>query len=108
MVEQSSQGGFTPEARHNILATAIGRSKHPGRVRGAGSGVDIRQLFGSSSRQSLCSCSANYEERLTERITMRVREELMHQFECYGIRSQVDSPPELDTFVPPTGKSFFL
>jgi len=32
----------------------------------------------------------------------------MRQFDNYGIRSPVDPPPELDPFVPPTGKSFFL
>jgi len=45
LVEQSSQGGFTPEGRHDILAAAIGRLEHPGRVYGAGSGVGICQIF---------------------------------------------------------------
>ena len=76
-------------------------------MRGAGSRVGIRQFFYSSSRQSSCSHGANYEERLTERITIRVKDELMHQFEYYGIRSPMDPPPELDPFVPPTGKSVF-
>ena len=74
---------------------------------GAGSGVGIHQFFGSSSRYSSCNHSANYEERLTKRIIVRVREELMRQFENYGIYLLVDPPPELDPFVPPTGKSFF-
>ncbi|KAL6555872.1 hypothetical protein OROHE_007146 [Orobanche hederae] len=33
---QCTQGSFTPEGRHNILVEAIGRSEHPGRVRGIG------------------------------------------------------------------------
>jgi len=69
LVEQTSQGGFIPEGRHDILAAAIGRPEHPGRVRGAGSGVGIRQFFGSSSRQSSCSHGADYEQRLKEMIT---------------------------------------
>jgi len=40
-------------------------------------------------------------------ITAHVREELMRQFKHYGIRSPVDHPPELDPFVPPTGKFVF-
>jgi len=44
---------------------------------------------------------------MQEIITTRAREELMRQFEHYGIRSLVDSPPELDLFVPPMGKSVF-
>ena len=107
MVEQTSQGGFILEGRHDILAAAIGRPEHPGRVRGAGSGVGIRQFFGSSSRQSSCSHGADYEQRLKEMITVQVREELMRQFEHYCIRSPVDHLPELDPFVPPTGKFVF-
>jgi len=44
---------------------------------------------------------------MKEMINTRVREELMCQFEHYGIRSPVDPPPELDLFVPPTGKFVF-
>jgi len=76
-------------------------------VHGVGSGVNIRQFFGSSSRQSSCSHNADYEEKLMERITMKVREELMRQFVNYDIRSPMDPPPELKPYVPPTGKSFF-
>jgi len=67
-------------------------------VCGAGSGVDIRQFFGSSSRQSSCSHGVDYEQRMKEMIMTQVREELMRQFEHYGIRSP---------FVPPTGKFVF-
>jgi len=66
LVEQTSQGGFIPKGRHDILVAAIGRPEHPGRVRGAGSGVGICQFFGSSSRQSSCSHGADYEQRLKE------------------------------------------
>ena len=107
MVKQTSQGGFIPEGRHDILAAAIGRPEHPGRVHGVGSGVGIRQFFGSSSRQSSCSHGADYEQRMKEMITTQVKEELMCQFEHYGIRSPVDPPPELDPFVLPTGKFVF-
>ena len=107
MDEQTSQGGFIPEGRHDILAAVIERPKHPGHVHGVGSGVGIRQFFGSSSRQSLCSHGADYEQRMKEMITAQVREELMRQFEHYGICSPVDHPPELDPFVPPTGKFVF-
>ena len=76
-------------------------------MHGAGSGVGIRQFFCSSSRQSSCNHGASHEERMKEIITTRVREELMCQFEHYDIRLPMDPPPELDTFVPPTGKSVF-
>jgi len=50
LVEQSSQRGFTPEGRHDILVAAIGRPEHLRRVRGARSRVGICKFFGSSSR----------------------------------------------------------
>ncbi|KAL6517095.1 hypothetical protein OROHE_017801 [Orobanche hederae] len=49
---QCTQGSFTPEGRHDILAEAIGRPEHPGRVRRIGFGVGIRDYFGRSSRRS--------------------------------------------------------
>jgi len=44
--EQMTHGSFVPHGRHDILNTAIGRSKHPGRVRVMGTGVTINQYFG--------------------------------------------------------------
>jgi len=44
---------------------------------------------------------------MMEKITIRVKEELMRQFEYYDIRSPVDPPLEVDPFVPPTGKFVF-
>jgi len=64
-------------------------------------------IFWFLSHQSSSSHDADYEERMKEMITTRVREELIRQFEHYGIRSPVDRLPELDPFVPPTGKFFF-
>jgi len=59
------------------LLLQIERPEHPRRVHGAGSGVGIRQFFGSSSRHSSCSHGADYEQRMKEMITTQVREELM-------------------------------
>ena len=84
LVEQSSQGQFTPEGRQDILAAAIGRPEHPGRVRAAGSGVGIKDYFGSSSRQP--SYSYNDTQRMTEEITKKVREDLREE-----IRAEVRS-----------------
>jgi len=78
LVEQSSEGGFIPKGRHDILVAEIGRPEHPRRVRDAGSVVGIRQFFSSSSRQSSCSHGADYEQRMKEMITAQVREEPMH------------------------------
>ena len=84
LVEQSSQGQFTPEGCQDILAAAIGRPEHPGRVRAAGSGVGIKDYFGSSSRQH--SYSYNDTQWMTEEITKKVREDLREE-----IRAEVRS-----------------
>ena len=46
LVEQSSQRSFVSQGRDDILAVAIGKPEHPGRVRAIGQGVGIRQYFG--------------------------------------------------------------
>ncbi|XP_052724022.1 uncharacterized protein LOC128193876 [Vigna angularis] len=74
LVEQSSQGQFTQEGRQDILATAIGRPEHPGRVRGAGTGIGIRQFFGSSSRPySYEKMKEEIRKEMTQEITKKVR-----------------------------------
>jgi len=73
LVEQSSQGAFTPKGHHDILTTTIGRTKHPRRVYVAGSGVSIRQYFGGYSCQSSCTHIVEYQERLTQQTTKKVR-----------------------------------
>ncbi|KAL5166025.1 hypothetical protein HKD37_18G051069 [Glycine soja] len=50
--EHATQGSFVPHGRQDVLAAAIGRPEHPGRVRAAGAGVTIKQYFGSAPRMS--------------------------------------------------------
>ena len=68
---------------------------------------EISNLEGTPYKEDSCSHGADYEERMKEMITTQVTQELMRQFEHYGIRSPVDPPPELDPLVPPTGKFVF-
>ena len=60
--EQSRQGSIVPSGRDDILNMAIGRPEHPGRVRGAGTGVTITQYFGPSSRRSTSSSNITVEQ----------------------------------------------
>ncbi|KAL6493374.1 hypothetical protein OROGR_032508 [Orobanche gracilis] len=89
---QCTQGSFTPEGRHDILAEAIGRPEHPGRVRGIRFGVGIRDYFGKSSRRSASSISEHVLEELTKKITHDVTQNLMktfgHTLESLGAHSQ--------------------
>ncbi|XP_054824053.1 uncharacterized protein LOC129322047 isoform X2 [Prosopis cineraria] len=50
--EQEAQGSFTPSGRMDILAASIGKPDYPGRVRGVGKGVGLKQYFGPISRNS--------------------------------------------------------
>ncbi|KAL6543148.1 hypothetical protein OROHE_010668 [Orobanche hederae] len=88
---QCTQGSFTPEGRHDILAEAIGRPEHPGRVRGIEFGVGIRDYFGRSSRRS-ASINESVLEELTKKITYDVTQNLMKTFgqilESLGAHSQ--------------------
>ena len=49
--EQMSHGSFTPTVRNDILTVALGTPDHPGRVRGVGRGVGIRDFFGAPSHR---------------------------------------------------------
>ena len=77
MVEQSTQGSFTPQGRQDILATAIGTPEHPGRVRAAGRGVGIRQFFGPPSSSS---CSKPHMSEVDfESLKDQLREEIRRE-----------------------------
>ncbi|KAH1205662.1 hypothetical protein GmHk_16G046316 [Glycine max] len=60
--EQATQGSFVPHGRQDVLAAAIGRPEHPGRVRAAGAGVTIKKYFGSAPRTSHSASSLPPDE----------------------------------------------
>ncbi|KAL5159364.1 hypothetical protein HKD37_15G043700 [Glycine soja] len=85
--EQATQGSFIPHGRQDVLAAAIGRPEHPGRVRGIGADVTIKQYFGLAPRTD------QLEESITEKVTRQVMASFSH------LQSQMQSqglavPPE--------------
>ena len=105
--EQATQGSFVPHGRQDVLAAAIGRPEHPGRVRAAGAGVTIKQYFGSAPRTSRSASSLPPDElqqltqqirdQLEESITEKVTRQVMASFS--HLQSQMQSqglavPPE--------------
>ncbi|KAH1253439.1 hypothetical protein GmHk_04G010099 [Glycine max] len=105
--EQATQGSFVPHGRQDVLAAAIGRPEHPGRVRGIGAGVIIKQYFGSAPRTSRSASSLPPDElhqltqqirdQLEESITEKVTRQVMASFS--HLQSQMQSqglavPPE--------------
>lgn len=80
MVEQHTQGTFIPDGRHDVLAAAFGRPEHPGRVRGIGFGVGIRDFFGRCSHGSTSSVSDRVLEQLMKKMTQEVTQNVMKQF----------------------------
>ncbi|KAH1242628.1 hypothetical protein GmHk_07G019924 [Glycine max] len=72
--EQATQGSFVPHGCQDVLAAAIGRPEHLGRVRAAGAGVTIKQYFGSAPRTSRSSSSLPPEE--LQQLTQQIRDQL--------------------------------
>ncbi|KAH1249948.1 hypothetical protein GmHk_05G013215 [Glycine max] len=74
----ATQGSFVPHGRQDVLAAAIGRPEHPGRVRAAGAGVTIKQYYGSAPRTSRSASSLPPDElqQLTQQIRDRLEESI--------------------------------
>ncbi|KAL5153139.1 hypothetical protein HKD37_19G052742 [Glycine soja] len=102
--EQATQGSFVPHGRQDVLAAAIGRPEHPGRVRAAGAGVTIKQYFGSAPRTSRSASSLPPDElqqltqqirdQLEESITEKVTRQVMASFSQLQSQMQSQAPPE--------------
>ncbi|KAL5158689.1 hypothetical protein HKD37_15G043109 [Glycine soja] len=98
--EQATHGSFVPHGRQDVLAAAIGRPEHPGRVRAAGAGVTIKQYFGSAPRMSRSASSLlpdelqqltqQIKDQLEESITEKVTSQLQSQMQSQGLAM----PPE--------------
>ncbi|KAL5165243.1 hypothetical protein HKD37_18G050397 [Glycine soja] len=97
--EQATHGSFVPHGRQDVLAAAIGRPEHPGRVRAAGAGVTIKQYFGSAPRTSrrafslppdeLQQLTQQIRDQLEESITEKVTRQVMASFS--HLQSQIQS-----------------
>ncbi|KAH1242604.1 hypothetical protein GmHk_07G019902 [Glycine max] len=97
--EQATQGSFVPHGRLDVLAAAIGRPEHPGRVCGIGAGVTIKQYFGSAPRTShnasslppneLHQLTQQIRDQLEESITEKVTRQVMASFS--HLQSQMQS-----------------
>ncbi|KAH1215169.1 hypothetical protein GmHk_13G036376 [Glycine max] len=96
--EQATQGSFIPHGRQDVLAAAIGRPEHPGRVRAAGAGVTIKQYFGSAPWTSRSASSLPPDElrqltqqirdQLEESITEKVTRQVMASFSQLQLQMQ--------------------
>ncbi|KAH1221938.1 hypothetical protein GmHk_12G035238 [Glycine max] len=102
--EQVTQGSFVSHGRQDVLAAAIGRPEHPGRVRAAGAGVTIKQYFGSAPRTSRSASSLppnklqqltqQIRDQLEESITEKVTRQVMASFSQLQSQMQSQAPPE--------------
>ncbi|KAH1247782.1 hypothetical protein GmHk_06G017589 [Glycine max] len=90
--EQATQESFVPHGRQHVLAAAIGRPEHPGRVRAAGAGVTIKQYFGSTPRTSCCASSMPPDE--LQQLTQQIRDQLEESITEKVTRQGLAVPPE--------------
>ncbi|KAH1205493.1 hypothetical protein GmHk_16G046181 [Glycine max] len=80
MARTKKTGEMTTEAakeiaeKIDVLAAAIGRLEHPGRVRGIGAGVTIKKYFGSAPRTSRSASSLPPDE--LHQLTQQIRDHL--------------------------------
>ncbi|CAA0824221.1 Unknown protein [Striga hermonthica] len=95
--EQCTQGSFKPVGRNDILATALGKPEHPGRVRGVGKGVGIKDFFGPLSCSSVGKDMVSRDEM--ETIISRRIDEVKDEWKkemmmMIGKGSSIDHSPD--------------
>ncbi|KOM29518.1 hypothetical protein LR48_Vigan715s000800 [Vigna angularis] len=88
LVEQSSQGQFTQEGRQDILATAIGRPEHPGRMKD-----EIR-------KEMTQEITKKVRAKLYDEVAEMVARQFQQHYEDYGNRPPPS--PVAEHVVPPT------
>ncbi|KAL5170737.1 hypothetical protein HKD37_11G032359 [Glycine soja] len=90
--EQATQGSFVPHGHQDVLAAAIRRPEHPGRVRAAGAGVTIKQYFGSAPQTSRSASSLPPDE--LQQLTQQIRDQLEESITEKVTRQGLAVPPE--------------
>ncbi|KAL5187411.1 hypothetical protein HKD37_05G013101 [Glycine soja] len=88
----ATQGSFVPHGCQDVLAAAIGRPEHPGRVCAAGAGVTIKKYFGSTPRTS-CNASSLPPDEL-QQLTQHIRDQLKESIIEKVTRQGLVVPPE--------------
>ncbi|CAA0819516.1 Unknown protein [Striga hermonthica] len=90
-------GSFKHVGRNDILATALGKPEHPGRVRGVGKGVGIKDFFGPLSCSSVGKdmVSRDEMETIISRRIDEVKDELKKEIMMMnGKGSSIDHSPD--------------
>ena len=94
MEEQSSQGSFTPTGRMDILATAIGKPDHGGRVIGESGVVTLTRYFGRASQSST---QTQVSEELLSKLHKEIKAEVEASYEAtFEARVQASVKAEVE------------
>ncbi|XP_058740299.1 uncharacterized protein LOC131612541 [Vicia villosa] len=91
LVQKATEGSFVPQGRQDILTEAIGRPEHPGRVRGVGRGVGIRQYFGPRPHDVASTShvlNSTQIEAIKLKLTEEIREQVMRDISSMSAFSQ--------------------
>ncbi|KAL5179398.1 hypothetical protein HKD37_01G000712 [Glycine soja] len=95
--EQTTQGSFVPHGRQDVLAAAIGRPEHPGRVPIAGVAPRTSRSASSLPLDELQQLTQQIRDQLEESMTEKVTRQVVASFS--QLQSQMQSqgiavPPE--------------
>lgn len=87
LVEQEIQGSHVSQGRKDILTTTIGKLDHPGRIRGIGGTIGIKDYFGpkekgTKSLRALRKLELQMQERLNKHMTV-MEQRFMEQDKRY-------------------------
>ena len=77
-----AEGSLSFEGRNDILTVATGKHEHPGRVRGVGGGVGIRDFFGAPLCHSLNVVTREEMEQMLATVRAEARAEAEASFDA--------------------------
>jgi len=100
---RESQGEFASDGRNDILREALGNDEHPGRVRGVGSRVGLRQYYGKTQRSTSSTGHTKCQQEIADlKNTLKlVMERLDRDLPTSPTRRKTGSFAETSTPVPP-------
>lgn len=78
---EASEGTFVPERHYDILNASLGKKEHPGRVRGVGSHVNVRSVYGPPNYTSRRSSGVVSVDEVREALSQEMNQKWQSKFD---------------------------